>query len=254
MAWLTLISMQVKYRLIAASFLVTSLWAAIWFAAAVMLVLAPLYIHDDAVRSPGNYAPLYLYDGSPYDRIVIEVHYEQGIQPSTHALEHLQSIVHRYTGKAVDLSLSGDITPDMLPASTDNNNISAFGNSFLNEHAHYRMGWLGGNATMYVLYVEDSAAGAGDAGAGSGTVAGVAFRADAFVVFSNDLYNDAIERTVLVHETGHLLGLEHDDDPGCAMVGTLVENLSMKTGRTLPPDDYCTDHQRQLEEMRHWLI
>jgi hypothetical protein len=67
--------MQGKYRLMAASFLVASLWAAIWFAGAVLLVLAPLYIHDDAVVYPGNYAPLYLYDGSPYDRIVIEVHY-----------------------------------------------------------------------------------------------------------------------------------------------------------------------------------
>ncbi len=115
--------MQRKYRLIAASFLLASLWAAIWFAGAVLLILAPLYIHDDAVIYPGNYASLYLYDGSPYDRIVIEVHYEQGVRPSTYALEHLQSIVHRYTGKAVDLSLSGDITPDMVPASTDIKNI-----------------------------------------------------------------------------------------------------------------------------------
>ncbi len=161
-------------------------------------------------------------------------------------------MVHRYTGKAVDLSLSGDITPDMLPASTDSINISAFGYSFLDEHARYRMGWLGGNATMYVLYVKDAAA--MPRAIGTGTVAGVAFRADAFVVFGNYLYSDTIERTVLVHEAGHLLGLEHDDDAGCAMVGTLVENLSMKTGRTLSPDDYCPDHQRQLEEMRHSLI
>jgi hypothetical protein len=244
--------MQGTYRLIAASFLVASLWAAIWFAGAVLLVLAPLYIHDDAVVYPGNYAPLYLYDGSPYDRIVIEVHYEQGVQPSKYALEHLQSIVHRYTGKAVVLSLTGDITPDMLPASTDYNNISAFGYGFLADHARYRTGWLGGNASMYVLYMEDSAT--GPRVAGTGTVVGVAFRADAFVVFSNYLHSDTIERTVLVHEAGHLLGLEHDYDPGCVMVGTLVENPSMKTGRTLSPDDYCPEHQRQLEEMRHSLI
>jgi hypothetical protein len=130
--------MQGKYRLIAASFLVSSLWATIWFSAAVLLVLALLYIHNDAVAYPGYYAPLYLYDGSPYDRIVIEVHYEQGINPSTDAPEHLQSIVHKYTGKVVDLCLFGDITPAMLPASTDNDNISTFGYSFLDEHARYR--------------------------------------------------------------------------------------------------------------------
>jgi hypothetical protein len=244
--------MQRKYRLIAASFLLASLWAAIWFAGAVLLVIAPLYLHDQAVQYPGNYAPLYLYDGSPYDRIVIEVHYEQGIQPSTYALEHLQSILHQYTGKAVDLSLSGDITADMLPASTDANNMTPFGYTFLAGHARYRTGWLGGNVTMYVLYVEGSAS--WSRSNGTGVVAGMSFRADAFFLFDNYLYNDGIERTVLVHEAGHLLGLEHDSDAGCAMAGTLVENLSIRAGWTLSPDDYCPEHQLQLERARRCLI
>jgi predicted Zn-dependent protease len=85
-------------------------------------------------------------------------------------------------------------------------------------------------------------------------VAGVSFRADAFIVFHNYLYNDDIERTVLVHEAGHLLGLEHDANAGCAMTGTLVENLSMRTGRILPPDDYCKLHRQQLEQARHNLF
>jgi hypothetical protein len=160
--------------------------------------------------------------------------------------------VHRYTGKVVDLSLSGDITPDMLPASTDNNNISAFGYDFIDQHARYRTGWLGGNVTMYVLYVEGSLPWSRTNG--TSAVAGVAFRADAFVIFDNYLYNEAIERTVMVHETGHLLGLDHDAAADCAMVGTLIEDISIKTGRTQPADDYCTDDQRQLEEMRHRLI
>jgi hypothetical protein len=244
--------MQRKYRLLGASFLLASLWAAIWFVAAVVLVMAPLYVHDQAVVFPGNYAPLYLYDGSPYDRLVIEVHCEQGIRPSMYALEHLQSVVHQYTGKAVDLCLFQDITPDMLPASTDNDNMSSFGYKFLGSHAHYRPGWLGGNVTMYVLYVGGSVP--WPRGSGNSVVAGVSFRADAFIVFHNYLYNDDIERTVLVHEAGHLLGLEHDANAGCAMTGTLVENLSMRTGRILPPDDYCKLHRQQLEQARHNLF
>jgi predicted Zn-dependent protease len=105
---------------------------------------------------------------------------------------------------------------------------------------------------MYVLYVKDSAT--VPRAAGTGTVAGVAFRADSFVVFSHFLYSDTMERTVLVQEAGHLLGLEHDDDASCAMIGTLVENLSMKIGLAQPPDDYCPDDRKQLDEMRHWLI
>jgi hypothetical protein len=140
----------------------------------------------------------------------------------------------------------------MLPACTDNENMSSFGHTFLDRHAHNRPGWLGGNAVMYVLYVDGSIP--WPRSNGSRAVAGLAFRADAFVLFDNYLYNDGIERTVLVHEAGHLLGLEHDADAGCAMVGALVENRSMRMGRILPPDDYCTTCQEQLERARHNLF
>ena len=244
--------MQEKRRLIVASLLLASLLAAIGFVAAVALVIAPLYIHEEARGIPGNYAPLYLYDGSAYGRIVIEVHYEQDARPSIYALEHLQSLLHRYTGKTVDLCLFQDITPDVIPAATDNNNVSSFGYSFLDRHARYHTGWLGGNVTMYVLYLDGS--GPGSRINDTSAVAGVAFQADAFVMFDNYLYNEGIERTVLVHEAGHLLGLEHDNDTRCAMVGMLVENRSMLAGRTPPPDDYCATHQEQLEYGRHHLF
>jgi hypothetical protein len=241
--------MPVKYRLLAACFLAALLWAGIWFAAVSGLVIAPSYIHGQIREYPGNYAHLYLFDHSPYDRIVIEVHSEPGIQPSTYSLEHLQSIVHKYTGKDVRLRMFSDITPDLLPAYTDNANVSAFGYSFLDRHAYYRTGWTGGTACMYVLYLNGTVPRSGAA-----TVAGVSYRADAFVVFDNYIHNEGIERTVLVHEAGHLLGLEHDGDLSCAMTGTLVENASIRTGRILPPDDYCAKDVQQLERMRYYLI
>jgi predicted Zn-dependent protease len=73
-------------------------------------------------------------------------------------------------------------------------------------------------------------------------------------VFDNYLSTEGIERTVLVHETGHLLGLDHEDNPGCVMTGTLYENASVRSGRISPPDDYCAKDVQQLERMRYYLF
>lgn len=232
--------------------LLAFLTSVILFIAAVAFVMAPMYLHDEAVKRPGSYAPLYLYDRSPYDRIVIEVHYEENARPSTYALEHLQSLVHEYSGKTVDLYEFGDIAPDMLPAVTDRNNFSTFGNGFVDQNAHYRTEWLGGNATIYVLYI--NVRNGERMLNGSGVVTGMSYRADSFFIFDSYLLDEGLERTVLMHETGHLLGLEHDTDPGCAMVGTLVRNHSVLMGQATTPDDFCEDHQEHLYYAQHHLF
>lgn len=50
--------MQIKYRLLIASFLAASLWAMIWYPMAALLVVAPWYVHGEVEEYPGNYAPL----------------------------------------------------------------------------------------------------------------------------------------------------------------------------------------------------
>ncbi|OPY29452.1 MAG: hypothetical protein A4E28_00859 [Methanocella sp. PtaU1.Bin125] len=227
-------------------------FVAVLFMLFVALVMAPLYIHEESVKYPGSYASLFLNEYAPCDRIVIEVHYQGNATPSTYALEHLRSRLHYYTGRPVDLYTFGDIGPGAVPEVADSNNLSSFGYDIIEQNARCHTGWLGGNATIYILYVDLK--GRDVPHNGSGVVAGMSYRADAFFVFDNYVYDEVTERTVLMHEAGHLLGLEHDDDPECAMVGTMVRNRSVLMGLTPTPDDYCQAHRRQLENLRNHLV
>lgn len=240
-------------RRVAAVFLLAVLAiAAILFLAAGTLVVSPRYLHEERVKCPGSFAPLYLYEHSPYDRIVIEVHYMADARPSPGALGHLRSMLQEYTGRPADVYMFEDISPAMIPARTDRNNMSTFGQDFIGRNARYRAGWLGGNATIYVLYVD-----IGDSDIrpdGGGVVAGMSFRADAFFVFATSIPDERLEHTVLMHEAGHLLGLEHDRDQGCVMVEALKQNRSQLIGFTHAPGDYCPEHQKQLAYSRRHLL
>lgn len=215
------------------------------------LLAIPWYVHGSMAGEVGGLAPLYLCEGSPYGRIVVEVHYEESARPSEAALLHLQALLGHYTGKSVAVREYGDIGPDEVPAGIDPGNVTGFGNQVLARHAVDRTGWIGGDAVIYVLYVNASAP-APEAGKGN-RVSGASYRGDSFVVFENNLLYGGEEKTVLAHETGHLLGLEHDDNQSCAMAGSFTR---VHRGDYVepPPDDYCESHRAQLADERHWLL
>ncbi|CAJ36065.1 matrixin family metalloprotease [Methanocella arvoryzae] len=217
---------------------------------AVSSAAVPLYAHKSLAGKVGAYAPVYLFEQSPYDRIIIEVHYEESARPSEAALAHLQSLLYNATGKAVTVREYGDIAPGEVPSSIAGGDVVEFGNSMIKEHAVARTGMIRGDAVMYVFYVNASAP-LPKLNMGN-RVGGVSYRGDSFVIFKNNLRDEGEEKTVLIHEAGHLLGLEHDDDQGCAMTGSL-KRVYRKNYAAPPPDDYCPDHWKLLEEGRHRL-
>ncbi|HEV2686237.1 MAG TPA: hypothetical protein VGW79_06335 [Actinomycetota bacterium] len=139
---------------------------------------------------------------SPARRLVVEVTYVEGRRPTKQALDHLISILQR---EAVKPDGVFDMFDDPIPATKSSYSL----NDLVGLEARYRrLHSTGSVATIWIAALNGSYAG------GSATL-GVAFRATAAVIFEDQIQQaanvfvsaSAIERSVITHETGHLLGL-----------------------------------------------
>jgi hypothetical protein len=212
----------------------------------------PLYVHEEVSKATGAYAPLYLYEYSPYDTIAVEVHYQADAAPSDAALSGLNQTLASYTGKRVEVRTYGDLPGDAVNGQISDDNVSAIGGGIIDKYGREHMGWLGGSIPIYIIYV--NAQGPDPRGDGNDTVVGISYRADSFFILKNHIDGEGLEKAVLIHEAGHILGLEHDDDQGCVMASVMVEKRSWMWGRGGPPVEFCENHTKELNDRRHDLF
>lgn len=199
-------------------------------------------------------------------RLIFEVDVQEGVAPSQAALDHLTAVAGGVVDKPGGIRLAG-------------------GNTFASDRTEWtrdalrevtaanRSQFSSGDAVVvYVLYVRG---GFFRDGGQTGSI-GVAYSASEFVVFpqrwqslTNGLLggSDAIERAVLVHEFGHLLGLvnltyqspidhEDPDNPGhssnrgSVMYWAIESDAIAQVFNGPPPDRFDDADRQDLEGLK----
>jgi hypothetical protein len=207
---------------------------------------------DDAPVSPAYMARNYLRD-TPYANLRVEVDYVAGYPPRQAALNLLrQRLIERCNKNQVTVLID-----DAIPNTQSRYDLK----DITNLETIYRDAWSAGNtAILYVLYLNGSST------FDTPTTKTLAhtFQSSAIAVFKESIDASAtatitateIESSVLIHETGHLLGLvnngttmvlDHEErhspfhctQPGCVMHFELetTDFLTLVTGAL--PDDFC---------------
>jgi hypothetical protein len=149
----------------------------------------------------GAMAKTYL-QASPASSLVVEVDWMSGRKPSSSALAHLESILKRELAKpgGIDVRLGAEMATTDTSWTVDD--LVAAEKAFRAEHSG------GSRVTMWIAYL-------GGSFAESDSALGAAFAASGAVLFRDRIGQatsalilaSEIERSVLTHEAGHLLGL-----------------------------------------------
>ena len=139
---------------------------------------------------------------NPYSRIVIEIDYEETVQPDQSAINTFISTLKQYSDKPGGVSQTGNNSFISLKETYSTSDL-------LNLAQKHRVNYSGGDTvTLYILFINGSFA-------QNNNALGVALNSSMLVVFKDKINQTAtalvfaseIERAVLNHELGHLLGL-----------------------------------------------
>jgi hypothetical protein len=199
---------------------------------------------------------------SPARSLVVEIDYVTGFKPAQTATDHLRAVLSRELGKPGGVSVLVD---DEIPIQRTAYTFDQIDGLESRYRSHRSSG---DTATMWLIYLN------GDLAGDNGTL-GVAFRASEAALFKEQIRGaasplvdaDSIERSVIVHESGHLLGLvnigyhskfDHEDpdhphhsNKRTSVMFWAIEDISIATIlRGGPPDDFDNYDKGDLQQLR----
>lgn len=215
----------------------------------------------------GDYAKSYL-SGNKYTKLIIEIDYVEGYEISDKALNTLKSRINYYCDKP-------DGIFDIDDGITSSKTTYSDGDIRKMEEKHRDYHKSGNDIVLYVLYLNGEYAKDED-------VLGLAYGASSMAIFKekidgisipfwaqNQVDNEDYEKSVLVHEFGHVLALvnigyeserDHEDvykhhciHDECVMYYS-VESVSIINLITQddpkPPSDFCGDCRHDLSKLK----
>ncbi len=135
-------------------------------------------------------------------KLIVEIDYVAGSAPSQSAIDHLRSVLRDVCSKPDGVEVRRD---DQIPAGDGSYSFEEIGRL---EARHRDVHSSGSTASMWIVYLDGSLEDE------QGTL-GVAFQASGAAIFPEGIDTAAtavvaagsIERAVITHEAGHLLGL-----------------------------------------------
>ncbi|KAF5410925.1 MAG: hypothetical protein C5S43_03965 [Candidatus Methanocomedens sp.] len=191
-------------------------------ALATVFIFIPAYVHTIEGRVPGGFDGLYLSKYSPYHTIVVEVDYQPGMEPDPKAIAALQEKLELYSQKHVVMHVNQEIEYDEVPILISGIDLFDITSTLQQAHRDYKTGWLGGNITLYIMYLDavwqpDNSEYTSNMPAYEYRTStnvysvGVTYAADSIILFRDALTGEDTETTILLHELGHVWGLDHSN-------------------------------------------
>jgi len=172
-------------------------------------ILEVLYNTD---LSEASSVPQLKENAPTYPRLYLEIDYMSGYAPSADAISYIKSYFEYSLGVVVEVAYDEITSSELTAIGVSPDSLSTQELVSIKQHFH-------DNPTTHLYVFYASALDEEEAGGLASNSYGVAL---------NGTYisgNIARERTVLLHEVGHCLGLEHCDNSICAMqVVAIFEN------------------------------
>lgn len=219
------------------------------------------FLSQGAAAGPGEWAEDFLSDET-YTSLTIEVDWTSGQRPASRAMDLLEQRANERLTKPGGITLVED---DSISTSMSRWSVEEI-LELEEEHRDHRK--EGSETAMYVVYLD----GRSDRDEGDSRILGVAYSASSFAIFKESIREVAsnilsvsaedIERSVVVHELGHLLGLvnngirmctDHEDDDHpkhsdnkqsvmfWAIESDAIRNFLDSLSRTNPPTQFDSD-------------
>lgn len=229
-------------------------------------------IKNEKYGQVGDFAKDFLKEGK-YNNVLIEIDYIKGYSPNNSAMNVLKERIKTYTQKTISGGNNNELQKEKDKYSLDD--IIALEKKHRNNFNKDK------TIVLYILYLNGEYA-------ENENVLGIAYAASSIAIFKEQIDNieipllarlfgvdnSDIEKSVLVHEFGHILALvninyksnaNHEDsshkthctNESCVMyyaiessVGSYLNNY-INTGNPEPPSDYDADCRNDLEMIRN---
>jgi len=199
----------------------------------------PILVQLAHLNQPGDFR--YLYLNSSSSTINVNIVYAASVTPDPKAPDWIQQMINQTTGKDAHIFLS----PTPLPNSYD-----FYSTADLNQICADLASTHPQSPFVNIVYLTTYA--------DKPSYAGLVIHADTLFIFEQGLHSltssatqrTRLEQSTLMHEWGHLLGLEHTDLTDCIMASSVDVYQGNSAWKNHIPTTYCWTELDQLNSIK----